>query len=119
MLLNRGFYLTAVTVVLPHGWQGFLEAQAVNATTTRIDRIIFFIRSYYTIFTKEVKYFLGCSKGIEPSPSESQSEMLTLTPQATLFGSEVFCSRNCHFFNEFWHGARYIVTACVIIMILS
>lgn len=62
--------------------------------------------------------FLGCSKGIEPSPTGSQPVMLTFTPQATLIGVEVFCSRNYHSFNEFWHGARRIVTACVIIMIL-
>ena len=34
-----------------------------------------------------VKCFLGCSKGIEPSPTESQSVMLTVTPRATLNGT--------------------------------
>ena len=29
-------------------------------------------------------FFWGCSKGVEPSPTESQSVMLTVTPQATL-----------------------------------
>ena len=58
------------TTVFPQGLQSFLEAQADKQTSVISDRIMYFIDSNYKQTFCLVNK--GGSKGLEPSPTQSQ-----------------------------------------------